>query len=380
MNEKNDEFSSNKKNLSLDTSSISFDWNHTWGGIDKEFSEEIVIDSLDNIYVGGYTYSFGAFPNSKSELYLLKYNSLGDLQWNRTWGGDESEKWGSMGIDSSGNIYIAGITMSYGAENNDLCLVKYDSAGVFQWYRTWGGINHDLLTAIDIDSSDNIYITGYINFGMGNGAFSLLKYASSDTRLWNRTWWSPTYNTTNYELGSPALIIDSTNNVYLSGEIGIEYNFLDEYLDIFIVKFNNLGTELWNRILDRDKKDKFKAININSDDILFIVGTVENSTGLRDSFVAGYKNSGSITSYHAWGGIKDDRSGDIAIDSSYNIYLTGSTESFGAGEEDIYLVKWRSTTNHGPSDSTIPGYNVFILYGVFFIVLIIIIQRKYQRK
>lgn len=353
-------------------------WNRTWGGSYYDSCGAIIIDSVDNIYLTGPTYSFGAFPNSKTELYLLKYNSLGNLQWNRTWGGDESETSKGMGIDSSGNIYLAGETNSYGSGNDDFFLVKYDNIGVFQWYRTWGGSTSEYLTAIDIDSSDNIYITGFTH-SFENGAFALVKYANSGTRLWNQTWWSPTYNTTTIGLGRPSLVIDSSNNIYLSGEIGIMYDLMNTLSDVFLVKYNSLGTELWNRILDRDDLDEFGAIEIDSVDTVFIGGHAQNKTDyILNIFLQGYDSSGSLTSNQAWGGNNDDRCGGIAIDTSDNIYLTGATESYGKGDQDICLVKWRSTNSHEPSDSkgpTIPGYNLFFLVGFLSIVTILIIKK-----
>jgi hypothetical protein len=81
----------------------------------------ITLDSSDNIYITG---------TISGDIGLVKYDSAGVEQWVRTWGGSNSEVGNGVALDSSGNIYIVGSTKSYGADNYDVCLVKFDSSGV----------------------------------------------------------------------------------------------------------------------------------------------------------------------------------------------------------------------------------------------------------
>ena len=82
-------------------------------------------------------------------------------EWNITWGLREFIDWGyGMVLDSSDNIYIVGATENL-EDTYDMCLVKFDSSGVLQWNRTWGGSIIERGSGIALDSSDNIYITGY---------------------------------------------------------------------------------------------------------------------------------------------------------------------------------------------------------------------------
>ena len=76
-----------------------------------------------------------------------------------------------MTVDSSGNIYVTGYTTG-GLDNNtylgniDIFLVKYDSSGVKQWTRQLGTSNSDAGTGVTVDSSDNIYVTGSTKGGL----------------------------------------------------------------------------------------------------------------------------------------------------------------------------------------------------------------------
>ncbi|KKK92161.1 hypothetical protein LCGC14_2705720, partial [marine sediment metagenome] len=73
-----------------------------------------------------------------------------------------------VAVDSSDNVYVAGGTDSFGAGQDDIFLVKYDSSGVHQWNLTWGGITEDYSMGVAVDSSDNVYVAGITNsFGEG---------------------------------------------------------------------------------------------------------------------------------------------------------------------------------------------------------------------
>jgi hypothetical protein len=99
----------------------------------------------------------------------MKFNSSGAQQWDVTWGGGVDDICYAIALDSSENIYLGGSTYSFGAGSKDMCLVKYDSSGVHQWYVTWGGSANDGCHAIALDSSEKIYLAGHTySFGAGS--------------------------------------------------------------------------------------------------------------------------------------------------------------------------------------------------------------------
>ena len=93
-------------------------------------------------------------------------------------------------VDSSGNIYVTGFTLG-GLDNNtnsgskDLFLVKYNSSGTKQWTQHLGTSSHDPGNGVTVDSSDNIYVSGYTQGGLdgntnsGSDDIILVKYNSS---------------------------------------------------------------------------------------------------------------------------------------------------------------------------------------------------------
>jgi hypothetical protein len=139
-------------------SSGNFLWDVSWGGSGFEFANSLVIDSSNNIFVGGATNSEGA---GDYDLYLSKFNIVGQLQWSETWGGSEIEFGMDMlALDSLDNIYLAGRTSSFGAGVSDGVLVMFNNAGEQQWNKTWGGNGDDEFISLEVDSSDDLFIVG----------------------------------------------------------------------------------------------------------------------------------------------------------------------------------------------------------------------------
>jgi hypothetical protein len=119
--------------------------------------------------------------------FLVKYDSLGNALWVRGAKGSDANWATSVATDKSNNVYITGEFWSnyirFGSYifNNlgmyDIFLVKYDTFGNVLWAKSVGGDNVDYANSVAIDSNENVYITGYYNsslIGFGNDTITLL--------------------------------------------------------------------------------------------------------------------------------------------------------------------------------------------------------------
>jgi len=327
----NNNSSNDFRNIAPNSSDID-SWDTTWGGSDNEWASAIVLDTSGNIYLAGFTFSFGA---GSSDFVLVKYDSSGNFQWYRTWGGsDEDEAW-AIALDTSGNIYLAGGTKSYGEGGVDICLVKYDSSGNFQWYRTWAG---GWAFAIALDSSDNIYIAGdTYSFGAGSSDMYLVKYDSSGNFQWYRTWGGSLRD------GGRAIALDSSGNIYIAGNTE---SFGAGGLDLVLVKYDSSGNFQWYRTWGGSDWEGAGAIALDTSGNIYIAGNTESyGEGRTDMCLVKYDSSGNFQWYRTWGGIDEDGGEAIALDSSGNIYIAGNTESYGEDWVDMCLVKYDSSGN-----------------------------------
>ena len=148
-------------------------WNQTYGGAGNDQSYSIV-QTIDGGYaVTGYTYSYGS---GNSDVWLVKTDSSGVMQWNQTYGGADHE-WGySLLQISDGGYAIVGSTESYGAGSFDFWLIKTDAGGIMQWSKTYGGTGWDEGYSA-VETGDGGYvIVGYTaSFGAGSYDVWLVK-------------------------------------------------------------------------------------------------------------------------------------------------------------------------------------------------------------
>lgn len=210
-------------------------WEHIWGGIDFENARTVALDSSENVYIGGLTWSYGA---GLADALIIKYSNAGAFQWYQTYGGVDSEWANSMVIDSADNFYLGGGTQLVGGTTNDFHLIKVGPTGVKQWDRTWGGAGDDIGVSVALDSTGNVYLFGYTeSYGVVNRDVCLIKYNSVGDLLWNLTW-----GTDNLE-DSGSMTIDKFDDIYLGGRL---YNYSDSEDYAFLVKFDSYGNQVWN--------------------------------------------------------------------------------------------------------------------------------------
>ena len=173
-------------------SSLNREWTKQIGTSSDDESYGVTHDSLGNIYIIGYTQ--GNLDNNvrkgtgnDKDFFILKYDENGNKIWSRQGGTDAEDIAYDVANDSLDNVYIAGKTCSSLNNNNfkgacDYFLIKYNSSGTVQWTKQGGTSLQDIAKGVDIDSSNNIYITGYTygsidgNKNQGGTDYFLIKY------------------------------------------------------------------------------------------------------------------------------------------------------------------------------------------------------------
>ena len=99
-------------------------WSRVWGGL-YSGGKDLVLDSSGNIYVCGWTY----YGVGEADFALVVFDPNGNRLWNRTWGGYGSDYAYDLHFDSSDNIYLSGWTNSFGNGGWDFGLVKFGVSG-----------------------------------------------------------------------------------------------------------------------------------------------------------------------------------------------------------------------------------------------------------
>ena len=259
------------------------------------------------------------------------------------------------------------------------------------WATYFGGDTTTYGGALAIDSSGNIYMTGftYVTSGIAtkgayqtlgdsiNGDDFLVKFNSSGKLLW-----ATYFGGSGYE--SPGWVcVDKSGNVYFTGYTNSTSDIATSgaYLtsgdsvngDAFLAKFNSSGSILWSTYFG-GKEGLGKYVITDTYGNVYITGNTSTDSGIAtkgayqtsgdsvngDAFLAKFNSSGSILWATYYGGSGDDEGDAVAIDTSGNVYIAGETTSTsgiatsgayqtsytgGSSFGDAFLAKFSSSGN-----------------------------------
>ena len=221
--------------------------------------------------------------------------------------------------------------------NTDYATVKYDSSGHQTWVARYNGPGKadDMAYAMTIDKNGNIYVTGQ-SMGSGNGTnydYATIKYDKNGTQLWVARYTSPDDG----ENTALAIAVDNAGNVYVTGESPDT----DNRYDYATVKYDSNGHELWvARYAGPGDSDEPCAILVDSSGNVYVTGTSqENNIGIDDCATVKYDNTGR----QLW--VARYINGTpfaMALDKTGNVYIAGCSNADG---EDYLTIKYDNNGN-----------------------------------
>jgi hypothetical protein len=314
---------------------ITLGWNRTYGGASDDWAYALVQTSDGGYALTGWTWSFGA---GNGDFWLVKTDALGTMQWNRTYGGTNEEHAYALVQTTDGGYAIAGYTYSLGAGNWDFWLVKTDAAGTEQWNRTYGGTNSDWAFAL-VQTSDGGYaLTGWTwSFGAGFYDVWLVKTDASGNMMWNRT-----YGGTNRDVAGA--LVQTTDGGYAIA--GITSSFGAGASDCWLIKTDASGNMMWNRTYGGTNEEHAYDLVQTTDGGYAIAGyTRSYGAGNADFWLVKTDASGNALWNKTYGGTGEDYAYALVRTSDGGYALAGGTGSFGAGGYDAWLVKTDASGN-----------------------------------
>ncbi|MFX1575410.1 MAG: SBBP repeat-containing protein [Promethearchaeota archaeon] len=165
----------------------SLEWEQMGSEGEYSIGKTLVVDSSDRIYIGILDKKY-----NESDIVLMKYNNSGDINGIYRWGGNNEDYVVDLAIDSLDNIYVLGYTNETIGGNYNLVLLKYNGSGNLLWNVTWGGPNDVYGLELLLDSSEQINVLGSIVVDKKEFSF-LLKYNVFGVLLWNKTFYNDKY-------------------------------------------------------------------------------------------------------------------------------------------------------------------------------------------
>ncbi len=372
--------------ISLQSHSQAWDWIATAGGDGSDKALDIDIDKYGNSYICGY-YNSGTSSSDPSfgiinppqdfgkEGYVAKIDSLGNWQWVRAAMGGWDERALGLCVDKVNDfVYVTGtcwgytdfgscVGASFPSGGDNIFIGKFDLNGTCQWLIGAGGTYDDHGYDLVTDKLGNIYLTGLIGkysnpamFGtitVPNPTLDSLGFVAklSPAGVFQ---WVKTFGATDGERDN-RIAIDTTGNVYLTGGFKGTKPFGPISAtsfggrDIFVLKFDSSGNQLWLKTVGGLLDDRGNSLAIDIEQDVYVTGefrdkvvfgpdTVNNNGGPsgRDIFVAKITKEGSwVWAKKAGSNAGSDRGNRIAANKQDLLFVTGQFRgdaSFGAAD------------------------------------------------
>ena len=317
--------------ISITTLSVT-DLAKTWGGSSNEKGTNMLVGSDASIYICGYTSSFGA--GSKDSL-LLKYDSGGKVLMQKTWGQSADDEATGLALDTDKNIYISGRTYNFSTREGAVFLNKYNPLGQLQFQRVWDGNNSENAYSM-ARTTTGLYIAGdTLSYGAGQTDMLILKYSEEGSLVWTRTW-GTTMAETAY-----AVAADGSGYIYVAGETTSVSSS-----DVAIISMDANANLRWRRMWIDNNNERARAIAVSATGDVYVAGETDSSgAGSYDVVLFRYNSSGGLQWVRRWGGYRDDKAYGVAIDSTTgNVYICGTTDSFSSGtiNKALFLIAYNS--------------------------------------
>ena len=314
------------------------------------YSQSIQVDTFNFVNAG-----------NVGDILLVKFDSLGIVKWAKREGGPGLEIPYTIQVDKSGNIIVAGRfssqSVSFGeftlkqAGSMDVFVVKYNSDGNVLWAKGFGGTSNDEAYSLDTDDAGNIYVAGYFNSNISFGNYALKTSGQADGFLTKLSpegdvlWAENTGgNNGDYITG---IKVDQSGNICISGyfmsnsiQIGVTSltNFYTQGIEnSFLAGFDTDGVPEW--ALSVDGMSKLTGVAVSGqnifacgsfkDDTLHFGSSVLNLMGRGDFFVLNCDISGNPkwALKQTMGGESNESANSISADKSGNISIAGYFDS-----------------------------------------------------
>jgi len=368
-------------------------WSSYLGGAAIDYGRGIAVDGSGNAFVVGITQSTD-FPKSggfdttlggSSDAFVAKVSGAGALLWSSFLGGGGQDEATAVGVDGSGNAFIAGNTRSTDFPKNggfdpnlggvvDAFVTKVSGTGSLVWSSFLGGALDESSGGVAVDGAGNVFVTGTtwsadfptsggFDIAVGGSVDGFLtKVSGTGTLLWS-----------SYLGGSDldqglAVAVDSSGNAFVTGQtqstnfpsVGGFDTSGGGVKDAFVTKVNSAGSLVWSSYLGGSLTDYARAIAVDASGNALVAGTTYSDdfpatggfdsllSGTQDAFVAKVSGGGALLWSSYLGGSGVDEAFGIAVDGNGNAVLAGQTLS-------------SDFPSTGGFDTTLgAGYDVFV--------------------
>ena len=308
----------------------------TYGGVETENGYSVQQTSDGGYIITGSTKSFGPSAGVNYSVYLIKTDANGDTLWTKVYGGTNRDCGCSVQETSDEGYIIVGYTKSFGAGDYDVYLIKTDANGDALWSRTYGGTNRDYGYSVQETSDGGYIVAGRTrSFGAGSYDVYLIKTDSSGDTLWTGTYGGID--------DDESYSVQETSD---GGYIVAGWTFLivpppgSPHNNVYLIKTDTDGDTLWTRQYGGADDDESYSVQETSDGGYIVAGMTKSfGAGSNDVYLIKTDTDGDTLWTCTYGGSVSDQGQSVQQTSDGGYIIAGNTKSFGAGDSDVWLIK-----------------------------------------
>ena len=367
-------------------------WAKAYGGANSDILRSIAQTSDDGYLLSGYSDSF---PGADNEMITTKINSDGDELWTKTIIGPNND-YSSKIISIAGDKFVIAGSLNLGSQKSFMAKLSADGSA-FDWAKSYSATGWDIYTFTDIKKTndDNYILSGFSNVLPVQLGFVSKIDAANGNLLW--IWIfddAVRFNTIKQLPNGDYIAVGSYNNDVIITEIsqdGSSVNWTKTYPgigdtaysvdlvdddgdgtqddgfivagvtkyglnpdNIFVIKIKSDGTKDWAKVYGgtgNEFAESIQQIDGNGDGIkdgYIVVGETDSEGGGgTDFFILKLKQDGIKDWVKTFGGPGDDSASFVSLTSDSGYIIGGKTDSFGAGSEDLMVLKIDSSENTG---------------------------------
>lgn len=360
------------------------DVTNIYGDIAQTLGQSIAKDINNNIYIVGQTSQSGlAIPGTNiikntttADTFFVRYNPSGVA----TLGGlIPTSSSGFIKADNSGSIYlvvgtaaspftVSGTDFNKTNTTTDLACMKLNASGQIVWNFLIGGSGSETTASIDIDSQNDLYLTGLtttsgftittgssgINFGKTSIATSMF-YAKFNSTSGIIQWGSLLNQSGS--ISFPTIRVDSLQNTIIAGVTatsglvlvgnvsGINLGKTNSSNDIFFMKLNTFGIGVWGQLIGGSGSETFQttySMTLNAIDNSIYIGGITTTCGFTiqgtnlgkvdsstDGFVARFNTNATLMWAKLIGGLSTEIVTSLDVNTAGECFVTGNTITSG---------------------------------------------------
>ncbi len=270
-------------------------WQKTYGGTGYEFSNSIKQTTDGGLIIAGYTTSNDGDVSGNHggyDCWLLKLDSIGNIQWQKALGGSGSDDANEVLQTMDKGYIIVGTSTSndgdvsnhHGTQNEDIWLVKLDTAGKIQWQKSYGSSNGNDVGYSIAQTTDSGYIVagssngnnGDVSMNKGGDDLWVFKISKSGTIQWEKTFGGSSFD-------DARSVKQTTDKGYIvagyTASIDGDLAGINTNQNYWVIKLDSLGNIQWNKTFGGSDWDNAYSIEQTTDKGYILTGTSNSNNG-----------------------------------------------------------------------------------------------------